>query len=96
MDSRQVLVRPLLTEKATIRREMENEYDFAIGVEEGARDPGRRKHHRPVRGDVETEVVVPQLVATVAVSAPQTGITPDPGGVTPNGSPVRFRDRRAD
>ncbi|HMB68251.1 MAG TPA: 50S ribosomal protein L23 [bacterium] len=32
MDSRQVLVRPLLTEKATIRREVENEYAFAIDV----------------------------------------------------------------
>ena len=32
MDSRKVLVRPLLTEKATIRREAENEYAFAIDV----------------------------------------------------------------
>lgn len=32
MDHRKVLVKPLLTEKATIRREAENEYAFAIDV----------------------------------------------------------------
>jgi len=32
MESRKVLVKPLLTEKATIRRETENEYAFAIDV----------------------------------------------------------------